>query len=243
MTELYLYQTVHICGGRPRLVEAHAARLAEAARTLFGCRYAPDIRQLEARIAAVAKAERYPQSVSGFVRIELTADGTERLCGSGVSYYNGYALRSLRPDACVVSYDLPMADLPTSAREAAALLARRQAELAGAETAIRCDRDGICRTADDAPLFAVRGTAVCTAPAPPSVERDLALRAIEAAGLELREEPLTREMLTRMEELFYVDHRGVTALAHYDGMPYMALIAERVAKAMEKLFEQLKIKN
>ena len=236
MTELFLYQTVHVCGGQPRLVEAHAARLTEAARTLFGCRYAPDVRQLEARIAAAAKAERYPQSVSGFVRIELTADGAERLCGGGVSYYDGYALRSLRPDACAVCYDLPMAELPTSARETAALLARRQAELAGAETAIRCDHDGICHTADDAPLFAVRGTTVCTTPAPPSVERTLALRAIEAARLELREEPLAREMLPRMDELFYADHRGVTALAHFEGIPYMALIAERVAKAMEKLF-------
>lgn len=236
MTELYLYQTVHVCGGRPRLTEAHAARLTEAARTLFGCRYAPDIRQLEARIAAVAKAERYPQSVSGFVRIELTPDGEERLRPDGVSYYNGYALRSVHPDACVVSYDLPFIGLPTSAREAAAQLARRQAELADAETAIRCDRDGICCTADDAPLFAVQGWTVFTAPAAPSVERELAIRAIRAAGLELREEPIARETLGRMDELFYADHRGITALAHCDGTPYMALIAERAAKAMEGLF-------
>ncbi|MDE5691863.1 MAG: aminotransferase class IV [Alistipes sp.] len=236
MTELYLYQTIHLCDGRPRLVEAHAARLAEAARTLFGCRYAPDIGALEERLAALAQAERYPQAVSGFVRIELTADGTERLRPGGLSYYHGYALRSLRPDACAVCYELPFADLPTSAREAANELARRQAELSGAETAIRCDPDGTCRTADDAPLFAVRGRTLFTAPAAPSVERDLALRAIRSAELELHEEPLAREMLAHMDELFYVDHRGVTALARCNGTPYMALIAEKVASAMERLF-------
>lgn len=236
MTELCLYQTIHLCDGRPRLLEAHAARLAEAARLLFGCRYAPDLRRLEERVAAAAKAERYPQSVSAFVRLEVTADGEERLRPDGPSYYHGYALRSLRPDACAVCYELPFGDLPTSAREAAAELARRQAAQAGAETAIRCDREGICRTADEAPLFAVRGQTLFTAPATPSVERDLALRAIRAAKLELHEEPLVREMLAHMDELFYVDHRGVTALAHCEGTPYMALIAERVAKAMEKLF-------
>lgn len=39
-----------------------------------------------------------------------------------------------------------------------------------------------------------------------------------------------------MDELFYTDHRGVTAIAHYGATPYMALIAERVAKAMEEMF-------
>lgn len=236
MTELFLYQTVHLCDGRPRLVEAHAARLAEGARTLFGCRYAPDLRQLEARIAELAEAERYPREVSGFVRIEVTADGGERLRPGGISYYRGYALRTLRPDAAAVRYRLPLGDLPTSAREAAALLAGRRAAQAGAETAIRVDEQGICQAADEAPLFAVRGTTVFTTPAAPSVERDLTLQAIRAAGLELREEPLAEESLSRMEELFYTDHRGVTAIAHCASMPYMALIAERVAKAMEEIF-------
>lgn len=192
MTELHLCQTVHLCDGRPRLVEAHAARLSEAARTLFGCRYAPNPQRLEARITALAQAERYPQEVSGFIRIEVTADGREQLRPAGISYYRGYALRTLRPDAAPVRYELPLGDLPTSAREAAALLACRQAARAGAKTAIRIDAHGICRAADEAPLFAVRGNTVFAAPAPPSVERDLTLRAIRAAELELREEPSRR---------------------------------------------------
>ncbi|MDE7005283.1 MAG: branched-chain amino acid aminotransferase, partial [Alistipes sp.] len=52
MTPLRLYQTVHIRQGRPRLTGVHAAVLADAARTLFGVGYTPDLRQLEARRAA-----------------------------------------------------------------------------------------------------------------------------------------------------------------------------------------------
>ncbi len=229
MTPLRLYQTVHLCQGRPRLTDVHAAVLADAARTLFGVGYTPDLRQLEARLAAAAKAERYPQGVSAFVRIEVADDGEERLVPAGHSFYNGYALRSLMPQAMLVGYDLPLSSAPTSVREAAALLARRQAQLAGADVAIRHDSRGICLSADDAPLFAV-------SPAPPDAERTLARRAIEAAGLELREEPVERGMLARMDELFYVDHRGVTAISSCKGMPYMSLIAERVAKAMENMF-------
>ena len=171
MTELCLYQTVHVARGRARNVAAHAALLDAASRALFGRPYAPDPARLAARIEALAAAERYPAGVSGFVRLELTPEGGERL-----------------------------------------------------------------RTADGAPLFAVRGHTVYTAPAPASVEGCLAREAVRAAGLTLREEPLRRRELPRAEELFYADHRGITALSRCDGQPLMTLVAERVAEALEGLF-------
>lgn len=234
MTELYLYQTVHLARGRARNAEAHAARLDAASRELFGRGYAPA--RLAARIEALAAAERYPTGVSGFVRIELGADGEEHLTPAGVSLYDGYALRSLQPEAVTLRYDLPLTEAPTSAREAAAQLARRMAERAGADVAVRCDREGILREADDAPLFAVAGHTVLAAPGTQSVERELAVRATRAAGLELREEPFGCGELPRIDELFFADHRGITALARCDGQPLMSLIAERIALVMEGLF-------
>lgn len=234
MTELYLYQTVHLARGCARNAEAHAARLDAASRELFGRGYAPA--RLAARIEALAAAERYPTGVSGFVRIELGADGEERLTPAGVSLYDGYALRSLQPEAVTLRYDLPLTEAPTSAREAAAQLARHMAEHAGADVAVRCDREGILREADDAPLFAVAGHTVLAAPGTQSVERELAVRAVRAAGLELREEPFGCGELPRIDELFFADHRGITALARCDGQPLMSLIAERIAFVMEGLF-------
>lgn len=234
MTELYLYQTVHLARGRARNAEAHAARLDAASRELFGRGYAPA--RLAARIEVLAAAERYPTGVSGFVRIELGADGEERLTPAGVSLYDGYALRSLQPEAVTLRYDLPLTEAPTSAREAAAQLARHMAERAGADVAVRCDREGILREADDAPLFAVAGHTVLAAPGTQSVERELAVRAVRAAGLELREEPFGCGELPRIDELFFADHRGITALARCDGQPLMSLIAERIALVMEGLF-------
>lgn len=234
MTELYLYQTVHLARGRARNAEAHAARLDAASRELFGRGYAPA--RLAARIEALAAAERYPTGVSGFVRIELGANGEERLTPAGVSLYDGYALRSLQPEAVTLRYDLPLTEAPTSAREAAAQLARHMAERAGADVAVRCDREGILREADDAPLFAVAGHTVLAAPGTQSVERELAVRAVRAAGLELREEPFGCGELPRIDELFFADHRGITALARCDGQPLMSLIAERIALVMEGLF-------
>ena len=98
---------------------------------------------------------------------------------------------------------------------------------------MRCDSAGILRSADDAPLFGIGGHTVLTAPGPASVERELAVRAILAAGLELREEPFGRADLPYLDELFFADHRGITSLSRCDGRPLMTLVAERVAEAME----------
>ena len=234
MSRLYLYQTVHVAGGRPRLVPHHAEVLTRTARELFGCDYAPDADALEQRIAEAARAAHYPPEVSGFVRIEVTADGRERIVPAGLSLYRGYALRSVRPDVRIVRYDYPGADLPTSARETTTLLLRQHAGPAVA--IIRCDGDGFCRTADEAPLFAVCEGEIFASLAPPGVERELALRAIRTLGMPLRDGFLTADMLPRMEELFYVDHRGVTALGHCGEVPYLSLTARRIADTMEGMF-------
>ena len=184
----------------------------------------------------LSAAERYPAGVSGFVRIELDPDGTERLLPAGVSLYDGYAFRSLQPEAVTVGYDLTLSEAPTSAREAAAQLARRLAERRGAEVAVRCDSAGILRSADDAPLLAIAGRTVLTAPGPASVERRLAMLAVRAAGLELSEEAFGRADLPSLDELFFADHRGVTSLSRCDGLPLMTFVAERIAEAMEGLF-------
>ena len=242
MQEVYLYQTVHILGGRSLHLPAHLAVLDRWSRELFGrpagLRQQPLARQIEALAAQTAPADC---DLSQFVRIVVPASGDPafRLESAGISLYRGYDLRSLMPDAVTLQYDMPFPEAPTSAREAAAGLARQQARLHGASVAVRCDGDGIVRTADNAPLFAVRGKTAFVSPAEACVEQELGLRAVEAAGLELEERPVMRDELPRFDELFYVDHRGVTALAHCDGHPCMAILAERVAPSLGGLFPKL----
>lgn len=48
-----------------------------------------------------------------------------------------------------------------------------------------------------------------------------------------------RDDLPRMDELFFIDHRGVTALSRCDGQPYMAIFAERIAGALRGLFPNM----
>ena len=166
---------MHVARGRARNVAAHAALLDAASRALFGRSYAPDPARLAARIEALAAAERYPAGVSGFVSLELTPEGGERLLAAGISLYDGYALRSFAA-AVTLRYDPLCPEAPTSAREAAELLAARLAALRGRRRP--CVATRVAHVADGAPLFAVRGHTVYTAPAPASVEGCLAREAV-----------------------------------------------------------------
>lgn len=235
MSEVYVYQTVHTLAGVPLFPEAHAAALDAASRALFGRPFQTPPRQLAERIGSLAKAEKAPDDLSAFVRMELSAEGVLTLRYGGLSLYRGYELRSLTPEAMTFVYDLPFGEYPTSAGEALGDLARAQAARHGARCAVRCGTDGAVRTADEAPLFAVAGRTVFTCPATESVERSAAAACIEAAGLQLTEIPFSREELPQFDELFSFDHRGVTSLSKCDGRPYMSLAAERVAREAKHL--------
>ncbi|WP_295939349.1 aminotransferase class IV [uncultured Alistipes sp.] len=242
MHGVYLYQTIHVLGGQCYHLPAHIALLDRFSHELFGRRFRPDESALAQKIISMAR-QISPAGCdrSQFVRLLVPAccEQEYRLEFGELSLYRGYDLRSLTPDAVTLQYDLPLGEAPTSAHEAIGHLARQQARLRGASVAVRCGCDGFAYAADEVPLFAVLGKRVYTSPAGASVERDLALSAIEAAGLELTERPIERAALPRFDELFYIDHRGLTALAHCDGHPYMAILAERIARALRGLFPEM----
>ena len=123
----YLYQTLHVRGRRPLWLDRHTELLARNIQELFGLRWAPDLRRLEAEIAALLDANRHPVAGSSFVRMAFTPAGDLLLIPGAVSFYDGYALRSLRPAAAVVNYGVPYPEYPTSAREAACMLACKTA--------------------------------------------------------------------------------------------------------------------
>ena len=249
---VYLFQTLHVRGRRALWLERQAELLARGARELFGLRWISDLRRLEAQIAALLDANRHPAAGSSFVRMALTPAGDLLLIPEAISLYDGYALRSLRPEATVLHYGVPYPEYPTSAREAACMLAlqaaatadnraaeagtERAAARTGVQAVIRCDEEGLVRACDEAPLFAVKGKKVYAPPAPPSVERELACRAIEAARLPLLEQEIGRDQLPRFDELFYADHRGITSLSACEGQLYAEIVTERIVRNLNKLY-------
>lgn len=233
--EVYLYQTLHTLDGRTCALADHLALLDMWSQRLFGRPFRPAAGSL-ARLIAQTAERMGPDGCdrSKFVRLVLPAEGPWRLEADEVSLYRGFELRSVTPAAATLEYDLPLGEAPTSAREAVAAFAAHQARRKGASAAVRCTARGIALTADDAPLLAVRGRTVC-GEAAANVFFDLTVKAVRAAGLEFEQRPLRRDELPHCDELFFTDHRGLTALSHCDGVPYMTMLTERVARAFDSL--------
>ena len=131
VTDLYLYQTIHLARGTGPATSPNMRRRSMPFRANgSGVRTPPPPRRFNGGSNA-APEEHYPTEVSGFIRLELLADGSERLLPAGISYYDGYGYRSVQPAAVALRYDLPLTEAPTSVHEAATLLARRRPNARG----------------------------------------------------------------------------------------------------------------
>lgn len=228
--EPYVYQRLHVFDGRPLDVAAHVEVAACAAREIFDVDFRADACRADALCRDMMRRSRYPAGVSSCIDLRVYASGEARWSPGEIFVGRGLTLRALRPEAVSVSYGLPLGEAPTSAREAAFRLAAVAARRHGCGSVVRCDGQDTVLTADDAPLFVVRGERVYTSPARRSVERDRAMRAVRAAGLPLREVTVRREHLPLVDEAFYCDCRGITSLAGCDGVPYMDIMTRRVAR-------------
>ena len=92
----YLYQTLHVRGRRPLWLDRHTELLARNIQELFGLRWAPDLRRLEAQIATLLDANRHPVAGSSFVRMAFTPSCRHRApCG-----WNSKAFRSTAATTC-----------------------------------------------------------------------------------------------------------------------------------------------
>ena len=230
--EAYIYQYMHVHRLSLPELTAHIAVAAAAARELFGTEFRPDIRQTDSLCRRMLLQNRYPQDVSSCIEMRLYASGTVHYRCGEIFAHDGLAMRSVRPEAVSLCYDIPFGDAPTSVRRAAHEAALAQACRQGFRSVVRCSARGLVSTADDAPLFAVFGRRIVTPPASPSVERDRIARAAARAGYALAEEPLERDALRRADELFYSDCRGITALASCDGRTYTDIIARAIAERL-----------
>ncbi len=230
-------QTIHVADGRARMVAQHAAILDTASRHIFGRPYRPDIAELTRRIERLAASAHHPVGLSSFVEISLDKE-SETLTDAGASLYDGYALRSLTPDAVTVPCEIPVSTAPTSARRAISEMADAAACRQGVAVGLCHRTDGTLTMADNAPLFGIASKQLYAAEPILSVERELMVALAPKLGFTIADETLKVNHIPHLDELFYIDHRGITSLAHCNGYPLMVLRTERIAATLERLFSK-----
>lgn len=232
-------QRIHIRGREVRLLKEHLRETERAWRSLLGRELKLDAGAIERQITTLLDQGRYPFDCSSYVRLTVAADGAWSCSVEGESLYRGYVLRALRPDAVTIRFALPFDGLPTTAARTVWQTATAMAEARKVRSVVRLDEQMTFCEADGAPLFAVAGRTVYTSTEPQGVEGGVACEAIRRAGYPLEKLALKRDHLPRIEELFYVDCRGVTALRSCDGKLLLSAVAERVARQMESIFSKI----
>ncbi len=236
----YVYQRVHTLKGRALRLDDHIRFASRAYEHIYGVSPAIDPKALADNIARTLRANHAAATTGALVMLcffeaeegghTFTVDYERPLLEAG--YYHS----ALRPRAVSYEYGLPFGGFPTNFQvEAQALydtLARRQH---GAARSVR-RRGEVLLSCGDAPLFAIRGRVLYTAPltegAMDGVEREMVIAAAAKARLTVREEPILHTELKSFEELLLADAAGLTSLAECDGAQFMTLVAPRLAAAM-----------
>lgn len=237
--EPIIRQMLHVRGRDIRFLGEHLREVERAWLALFREELRLDEAAVGSEIVALLDRERCSKEFSTYLRFDLDGEAKWHLTIEGDSLYRGYVLRALRPEAVTIRFELPFEGVPTVAAALAWQTAHRMAESRKVRSVVRMSEDLTLPEADGVPLFAVAARTVYTSREPRGVEGRLAREAIRRAGYRLEIMPLKRDHLPDVEELFYVDHRGVTALQSCDGKWMLAAVAARVAEELEAVVRKI----
>ncbi|MFI3324199.1 MAG: hypothetical protein SNI45_02050 [Rikenellaceae bacterium] len=229
MEELTLYQIVHTLEGRIFHLEAHLKLLFEAYYQIFGRGAKLEQAAAEAQILAVLRRSRCPKGVSLFIKLTLSPDGTLSVTEHERSLYRGYTMRCLSPRAATVECTMPYIDYPTAARDTLIGVATAAARKRQGDVAL-CYHEGIAHTIGGAQIFGVSPTdGLVTAAESLSVEHALAKQIATSAEIHITQRPILVEELRQLDELFFVDHYGVTSIKSCNNQYYMSIVAGALA--------------
>jgi para-aminobenzoate synthetase / 4-amino-4-deoxychorismate lyase len=226
---LGVFETLLIVDGRPVELEAHLDRLGASLKEVFGAALPPDLHEASADWARDLPLGRMRITVTpGPVepRVVLATETVDRIDFFPV-WEQGARLCSLLCEGGLGRHK--WAD-------------RRPLARTGAKAVpLLIDRNDEVLEAGRANLFAVVGQALVTPMADgrilPGIARAGVIVAAQEAGIEVREERLTREGLFAADEVFISGSvRGVEPVRSIDGLPLPARteISRRVGAGLRK---------
>ena len=227
---VYVYQTIMTFGHQALHLAAYMQLLDKASQEILHRPSPLKTDELSSLISNFLRKYNYPTAMPAHVEVRLYHSGEVVLLGGEVSPYPQIGMRLVMPAGVDVIYDLPFSEQRSSLRRTAAEVATLTAESRGAKVAVRFDTTGCARSVDDAEIFVVEGYIITTSATPTSVEGQLLAKAIIRAGLQLEIRDITPSLLDNADEIFYADHRGITALGSYNQRPMMHILAEKIAQ-------------
>ena len=235
LTGPYIYQNIHTLEYQPRHIEHHIEILSSLSEELFGIEFSLSAEALTQQIATLLEHMRASRQRSIRVVVKQYASGSYSIECDAPSLYRGYAVRSLRPDAVTMRMDMPLDIYPTSASVMAREVADSIVRNRDFHTALMMSGDGKIYTEAAEPVAVVQGSKLIIASSPYSVESQLAQRAARKAEIEVEVRGLHHDDIVQADEVLRIGWQGITAMQSVDGKLYMAIVADHIAREMEKI--------
>ncbi len=226
-----IYQIIHSLDGAIFNLEQHVKLLEESYYQLFNKPLQLSLNDTENQIKAVITSNRCPKGISLFVEIQLDESGIITIGEIERSIYRGYTLRCISPTAVPSELYIPQIAISTTIRKDLFEWANTEAVRHNSHLLLSC-HSGQAEMINGSQIFGVNEVGVVTAAKSFSVEHALAKRRLSEMNIKVIERPIFVEELLQLEELFIVDHYGVTAIKSCCGRGYMSITADALATAL-----------
>lgn len=230
----YIYQNIHTLDYRPRHLAHHAEILQRLSQELFGVESSLSASTLQEQITRLLTHLRPSRQRSVCAVVKQYASGSYTIECDTPSLYSGYVLRSLRPEAAMMRVTMPLETFPTSASIATREVADSIAHSHDFHTAILMNDAGeICSEASQ-PIAIVQGLTLILSPTPYSVESEVVEQIAKRTQLKVERRTISHDDIVQADEVLTISWQGITAMQKIDGKRYMSIVAERLAREMER---------
>ena len=232
--ELSLYQRLRATEGHIMHLSRHLDILHSYADILLPQSPIPTAAEVEQMCQRVLSRGGYSSNSTHILELRLWQSGRVRLSVIETSLYKGFDLRVLRPNAAIIEGCSTALLYPTSAALECEKLMKIIARQNGCDVALAVQNGSVIAIDSTNPIV-VHGTNVTIGQSITSAYTEFiieALKKLPQYNISLSE--ISLQQAASADELFFADHRGLTAIGTLGGRQYSDTVAYAIAKYINR---------
>lgn len=233
-SELSLYQRLRATDGRVMYLNRHLDILRSYAAILLPHTPIPTDAEVEQMCQRVLSRGGYSSSSTHILELNLWQSGRVRLSVIETSLYKGFDLRVLRPNAAIIEGCSTALLYPTSAALECEKLMKIIARQNGCDVALSVQNSSVIAIDSTNPII-VHGTNVTIGNSITSAYTELVIETLKKLpqyNISLSE--ISLQQVATADELFFADHRGLTAVGSLGGRQYSDTVAYAISKYLNR---------
>ena len=232
--ELSLYQRLRATEGHIMHLSRHLDILHSYADILLPQSPIPTAAEVEQMCQRVLSRGGYSSNSTHILELRLWQSGRVRLSVIETSLYKGFDLRVLRPNAAIIEGCSTALLYPTSAALECEKLMKIIARQNGCDVALAVQNGSVIAIDSTNPIV-VHGTNVTIGQSITSAYTEFiieTLKKLPQYNISLSE--ISLQQAASADELFFADHRGLTAIGTLGGRQYSDTVAYAIAKYINR---------